>query len=493
MPHSRPASKILVVDDDPGLTRLIERALQREGYDTAAAASGEETSEWLQRNKADLLLLDLKLPDIEGPGLIETLQRTGNMPPFIVITGQGDERVAVDMMKRGARDYLVKDASFIDMLPMVVARTLAQIQKDSRLRLAEEALRRQEAFNAAVMAASGALLIVLDADGRCVSVNDTFLRMCGCSLSELRGQNLPETVMVPGLTGHHGPWAAELPASPQAQECEGFLITKSGERRWIAWSVTVLSSPQKEAEHVIVSGIDITDRRRLEEEILQISERERERIGQDLHDDLGQQLVGAWCMSQALSKGLASKRSTFAQSAVRITAQLKESVALTRALARGLHPVALESGGVGSALAELAQRTSDIFSVDCRCECPPGLEIASSAAIHLYRIAQEAVTNAVKHGHAREIAIEISSNPHQTVLSVRNDGASIPETPPAGSSGMGLRIMKYRAGVIGGSLAIQNNGSDGGVIITCAVPTPAGDPSFPESTHGQENNKQSKK
>lgn len=476
-----PPSVILIVDDDPGLARLIQRALTREGYSAATVGTGEEASGWLRNHAADLLLLDLKLPDMQGPVLVEAMQASQAVP-FVIITGQGDERVAVDMMKRGALDYLIKDANFIEMLPMVVRRTLTQIEKEARLKAAEQALHRQEAFHAAVMAASGAITIVLDAENRIVSVNEAFHKISGQALAEIEGRPLPDSVVVPCLPARFD--------SPQSVECEGHLVTPDGGRRWIAWSVTALRSVKNEVEHVVVSGIDVTDRRRLEEEILQISEREQKRIGQDLHDDLGQQLVGAWCMVQALTKGLRAGRSKFADESARITAQLKESVALTRALARGLHPVALEAGGFGTAIHDLAERMGNIFGVVCHCEYPTGLEIANGSAIHLYRIAQEAVTNAIKHGRAREICIKVSSNPHQTVLSVRNNGAGIPEGEPAGN-GMGLRIMKYRAGVIGGSLDIQNNFPDGGVTITCAIPTPAdSETSSLSSSHGQETHRQ---
>lgn len=492
MPASRPSPTILVVDDDPGLTRLIERTLRREGFATACAGSGQEAAEWLRRNAAVLLLLDLKLPDGEGAASVETIRSTGQDVPFIIITGQGDERVAVDMMKRGASDYLVKDANFIDMLAVVVRRTLSQIEKDSRLHAAEEALRRQVAFHAAVMAASGAILMVLDAAGHFVSVNDAFERISGHTLAEVQGRRALESIMLPGLPHHLRDQFAQVLADPQSHECEGFLLSKTGERRWMAWSVTVLKNAAGTAEHIVISGIDITDRRRLEEEILEISERERERIGQDLHDDLGQQLVGAWCMSQALAKSLTSCRSSEAPNAVKITTLLKESVALTRALARGLHPVALQSGGLAFALQELAQRTSGLFSVVCVCHCPPSLEVSGSTAIHLYRIAQEAVTNAVKHGKAREITIEISSNVHQTVLSVKNDGAPLRQ-PAAECHGMGLRIMRYRADVIGGSLNIQDNFPDPGVIIACAIPATACAKPPTASSHGHEDPQQSRR
>jgi len=129
---------ILIVDDDSGLLQLIQRALKLENLATATARSGQEALAWISRNSAQLMLLDLKLPDIEGKELIHRLASIGKPVPFIIITGQGDERVAVDMMKRGALDYLIKDVQFIEFVPAVVKRALAQIDKDNRLAAAEK-------------------------------------------------------------------------------------------------------------------------------------------------------------------------------------------------------------------------------------------------------------------------------------------------------------------------------------------------------------------
>src|SRR6185436_3183723 len=138
------AATVLIVDDDAGLVRLIQRALQREQFLTATAGSGGEAIEWLSKNKADLMLLDLKLQDLEGQELINRLADINRPTPFIVITGQGDERVAVDMMKRGALDYLVKDANFVELVPTVVRRALSQIDREARVAEAEKRLRESE-------------------------------------------------------------------------------------------------------------------------------------------------------------------------------------------------------------------------------------------------------------------------------------------------------------------------------------------------------------
>ena len=122
MPDPAPAN-ILIVDDDQGLLRLVERTLRRDGFATITASSGREAIDWLCKNSANLMLLDLKLQDIEGRELINHLADLHRSVPFVIITGQGDERVAVDMMKRGALDYLVKDVQFIEFIVNVLSPT----------------------------------------------------------------------------------------------------------------------------------------------------------------------------------------------------------------------------------------------------------------------------------------------------------------------------------------------------------------------------------
>src|SRR5262245_26315829 len=131
---------VLVVDDDRGLSRLIQKALQRDGFSAVMAVSGQDAIAWLARNRADLMLLDLKLQDIEGKELVRYLGSVGHSVPFIVITGQGDERVAVDMMKRGALDYLVKDVDFLQFVPEVVHRAHKQWERDRELAATQAAL-----------------------------------------------------------------------------------------------------------------------------------------------------------------------------------------------------------------------------------------------------------------------------------------------------------------------------------------------------------------
>jgi two-component system sensor kinase FixL len=214
---------------------------------------------------------------------------------------------------------------------------------------------------------------------------------------------------------------------------------------------------------------DITERKRLEKEILEISEREQRRIGHDLHDGLCQQLAGIELMSQVLEQKLARRSKAAAGRAGDIAKNVREAISQTRLLARGLSPITLESEGLMSALQELALSTEKIFRVACRFECdPPVLVSDYPAATHLFRLAQEAVSNAIKHGRAKRILIRLKEERGRMILSIIDNGSGFP-AHILKSKGMGLRIMQSRAGMIGGTLAFERN-AGGGASVTVTAP-----------------------
>ncbi len=214
---------------------------------------------------------------------------------------------------------------------------------------------------------------------------------------------------------------------------------------------------------------DITERKQLEKEILEISEREQRRIGQDLHDGLCQHLAGIELMSQVLEQKLVRRSKAAAARAGDIAKNVRDAISHTRLLARGLSPVTLESEGLMSALHELAMNTEEIFRVTCRFDCnPPVLVRDYPAATHLFRLAQEAVSNAIKHGKAKRILIRLKEERGRMALSIIDNGSGFPTQIPK-SKGMGLRIMQSRAGMIGGTLSIERN-AGGGASVTVAAP-----------------------
>lgn len=212
---------------------------------------------------------------------------------------------------------------------------------------------------------------------------------------------------------------------------------------------------------------DVTERKELEKEMLAISEREQRRIGQDLHDDLCQQLAGIEFLSRALQEQL--KAQPQAAKAGEIAKLIREAINYTRQLARGLAPVELAAEGLMRSLQALATRTSQLFKVACVFECQPALVVQDPiASTHLYRIAQEAVANSIKHGQATQIEIVLAARPEGGELTIHDNGKGLPSEAHF-STGMGLRIMRYRADIIVASFRIESRPSAGTTIV-CVFP-----------------------
>ena len=246
-------------------------------------------------------------------------------------------------------------------------------------------------------------------------------------------------------------------------------MKRDGARRLISWSSTVLPGNDGTPTYIIATGIDITERKHLEKTILEVSGREQRRIGQDLHDGLGQHLTGIAFMSKVQEQKLVEKSLPEAGDAAKIVKLVNEAINKTRELARGLLPVVSDARGLMSALQQWAGEVEDLFGVSCRFHCfAPVLIHDDTVATHLYYIAREAVNNAIKHGHASQIVIRLAADQEQGVLTITDNGSGIADIP-ANNAGMGRHLMGYRARVIGGSLEIQRV-PVGGTVVTCLFP-----------------------
>jgi signal transduction histidine kinase len=214
---------------------------------------------------------------------------------------------------------------------------------------------------------------------------------------------------------------------------------------------------------------EMAERQRLEQEILQISERERRQIGHDLHDSLCQHFTATALAGQVLTEQLSAKRLPEAADAGRIVDMVEGGIDLARSLARGLYPAELDAEGLMSAFQEFADSVSKGAKVHCVFSCDPPVLIHSDfAATHLYRITQEAVRNALRHGKPRRIDINLSQREGQVRLTVEDDGVGLPEDAPAGS-GLGIRIMGHRAAMVGGTVFVEP-APTGGTMVICSFP-----------------------
>ena len=215
---------------------------------------------------------------------------------------------------------------------------------------------------------------------------------------------------------------------------------------------------------------DITERHLREKEILEISNREQLRLGQDLHDGLGQHLTGISFQTRALQTKLGERGIPEAEEVGEIGKLVMQALTQTRNLARGLFPVELASGMV-EALKDLATTAEKLFNITCRLEADETIGVRNrTVAHHLFRVAQEAINNSVKHGRATQVVLNLRTDGDILTLTVSDNGVGLPEDA-AQSKGLGLRIMSYRAQRIGGTLNIAP-GEEGGTMLTCSFKTP---------------------
>jgi signal transduction histidine kinase len=341
--------RVLVVDDDEGLLILMAGALQDEGFAVSTAKSGAAAFEAIASTAPDLMLLDMKLQDMDGTALVRKMREKSLSIPFVVVTGRGDAKEAVESMREGALDYMMKDTGLLDLLPSVVRRALMSVGRDRAL------------------------------------------------------------------------------AAAQAES------------------------------------------RRLEQEIVAISELERLTIGAELHDGLGQQLTAIELICTGLKEDVSKVRPELGARISEMGKLLREAIAQTRVLSRGLVPVGNDPDSLHESLAELAERMGSSRRIKCRMESKEPVKILNATvAGHLYRIAQEALNNAVRHSKASEIRIGLRRGDGAVILSVSDDGVGLPKFDSR-RTGVGMRMMRHRASLIGAKIDIAAR-KGGGVVVTCTLP-----------------------
>jgi PAS domain S-box-containing protein len=343
----------------------------------------------------------------------------------------------------------------------------------SDIKRIEEELQEERNFVSAILDTVGALVVVLDSEGHILRFNPACELTTGYSMEEVQGKYIWDLFLLPEEAERFQTIFEVLRTDLLPQDYQSCWLTRHGDQRLIAWTSTLLPAGGDTSNYIIATGIDITERKHLEKAILDISAREQRRIGQDLHDDLGQHLTGIAFMAKVHEAKLAEKNKPEAEDAAKIVKLVNEAIHRTRELARGLLPVVSDSQGLMSALQIWAAEVEDLFGISCRFQCETPVLIDDDAmATHLYHIAQEAVNNAIKHGEARSILIQLTAEQGRGTLAIRDDGSGIAENF-AVTQGMGLHIMNYRAGMIGGDLDVRRDARRG-TVVTCTFPVKVG-------------------
>lgn len=375
--------------------------------------------------------------------------------------------------------------------------------------IAEEAVRRSEELYHNLYNTAPLAIAVWDSECRITDWNKRAEEMFGWSKDEVIGKNFFSFLIPEDEQPHVDSVVRSLLLGRLPSHTENANLAKNGKRIVCEWNNAILRDADGQVVGAISMGLDVTDRKKaeddllryrenleelvdertaelgktnerlmeenerrqvLERELLNVSERERRRIGRELHDSLGQQLTGISFMIKMLEGKLKRKSIEESSGLARVGDLIREATEHARQLAKGLHPVDLKAGTLMPCLGELALRTERLFGISCNLIYDGAVEVDSTeATVHIYRIAQEAITNAIKHGRTKNILIEAVYGEDEHKLIVENDGLDFPKEFEKKGTGMGLQIMDHRADIIGGYIDIRK-GENGGTRLKCTFP-----------------------
>lgn len=354
-------------------------------------------------------------------------------------------------------------------------RQLTQTLEQRVTERTQDVAKAQQRFRqmADIVEASDDAIISKSPDGIILSWNRGAERMFGYTAEEMVGQ--PVTRLAPPGRLEEAP--AILRRIKQGITVRHYETIRQHKDGHVV-DISLAVFPLRQGDDGTVVGAasiarDITERKRLEREVLAMGEREQQRIGQDLHDGLGQHLLGIALMGKLLQRKLVAQNLPEAAEAGQITELVSQAIPQIRQLAEGAYPSELQSGGLVSALRQLAAKTERLTGVPCEVEAAETMPLPEmETALHLYRIAQEAMNNAIRHGQAGRLKLCIGPDRQHLSMTIQDDGSGFPSEANGTdepNKGLGLRIMSYRAGMIGAQLDVRPDPA-GGTIVECRMP-----------------------
>jgi PAS domain S-box-containing protein len=525
--------KLLLVEDSDDDAVLLLQHLKRSGYNIVhqRVDAEEDLKAAIEKQSWDIVISDYAMPGFSGLDALRIVREHRLDVPFLLVSGQIGEDMAVAAMKAGAHDYLMKDK--LARLVPAVERELREAEMRRTSQRADAALRESEERFRQLGDNIGAVFFMsenptADSPGRISYVSPAYERIWGRPRQEL--YETPRAWLEPVHPADLGRVLEALPKMVRGEFNEDFrIIRPDGQVRWIHHRVFPVLNERQEVYRIAGLAEDITEReesaqklretvealrkteeqlrvrnqdlseareklgirvrertvdltsanaelkrqikqrKRLENELIEATERERKRIGIDLHDDLGQHLNGIALMLKGLELKLAKKGLEEAAEAGKIQSLVFQTIDRAHSVAKRLASMQWRGENLGTALTGLATHVKTLFGITCNFSISgdsPSLPM--KVVGQLYKIAQEAVTNAVKHGEAKQVDIEVLNTTEKLVLAIKNDG--LPFTKRAEATGrMGMHIMNHRASVIDATLQVKAAGRRG-VVVTCTIP-----------------------
>lgn len=463
---------VLLVEDNRTTRVLFKRLLERRGHQVRAFESAEAAWEAYQRVASPLLVVDWMLPGMTGLDLCQHIRQTpdGVYACIVIITALTGEEALHQALEAGADDYISKPVTN-DQLRIrlqIAARRAADNQKRKQ---AEE----QQRLLAAALESSVDGVLVTDAQlhapgPRIVYANASMTRITGYDRAALLGQT-PRLLQGPQT---NRAVLERLKSTLQAGQPflgETTNYTKAGIPYHVRWQITPIRDATGIVTHFVSIQRDVSNERRVEQEMMRVSDAKMQALGRDLHDSIGQYLTGMSFLAASLNRHI----NDTAQSTIvhHLQETLKETKQAVRQVAQGLTPPNLEQAQLAELLEDLLLRTRSTSTIRCTPQldrCPLSLSVFTK--LHLYRIAQEAVTNASQHSGASQLWVRLSYGvANHITLEVEDNGQGLSDLEK--QEGLGFRTMQYRARTINASLQILSPTKHGsGTCIRCVVALP---------------------
>ncbi len=418
-----------------------------------------------QAIRSDDLTTDPRFSDIGLPGSHDV-----HSVLAVAVPGKKTPRGALIAFCKQTKAFDDADLLFLHALASILANVM-------EWRSAEAARQVSEAQVHAILDTTVDGIISIDAKGLIIAFNKAAERIFGYEAAEVIGQKIDILMPDPYRSEHDG--YLESYHTTGRRKIIGIGREVTGKRKDDSTFPMYLGvSEVNLPDQLIFTGLvrDITEQRRLEKEVLRVTEEERRRIGQDLHDGLGQMLTGTGLIASNVARRLKRQEVAGADEVAEVAEMVKDADQYARSLARGLVPVEVEQGGLEGALERLARNAQRLFGIACAFHLRGTDSVTDTTiAMHLYRIAQESVSNAVRHGKASAVTISLYHTDTYIRLRVEDNGEGFKsislDGPPESYSdlhGMGVRIMHYRARIIGATLDIQGTLGTG-TTVTCTL------------------------
>lgn len=445
--------KVLIVEDESIIYLHFKDMLELWEYAVIGPAmSGHDAISYTERENPDIILMDINLDsNFDGIQAVEIIQKRFDIP-IIYITSSTNSETLERAKRTAPYAYLVKPINDYD-LRTTIETVLARYALEKKIKETEE-------FSTSLLEYSPNPILVLNQDSSVKYANPAIEKLTGYPAKDLIGQKLPSE--------WQNKYELNNAINGELKKSEIIIKNKNGKKSHIIINFAPVYTENK-FKYLLAIWVDISLQKELQKQILDISDKERIRIGTDLHDGIGQYLTGISYLLSAVNEKVNNNEQVSKDELSKIIKMIDETKTHMRMISKGLVPVYNLKNGLMLAIQELCGNIEYVYGVKCPFACNINLEIKNnSTSTHIYYIILEAITNSIKHGNATKIIVEIKTKKEDLLISILDNGTGINNSPNK-NSGIGMDLMRYRADLISGEITFKP-GKNGGTRVSCMIP-----------------------